>query len=306
MTRGAASLPKRLAVGVGLATLLVTLATLPAPPGTALDQEDSEPGTITEFRWTAPPDMTGTFAAVLHVDPVEETRCNFRIVATGMFEDGNPVPYWLRYGRSLAAGHWERPAQAHARDLVDTREAWEVDGDWWNGPRILKLVRDTLDIAFAGFGLGLNDEFDFETPLNITVSCRAPFTLSLEAGREGRSFTQETLTGGLGATTNFAPEMSLSVNDGLTESFANSHVQFDLAFPSVTQNDHMEGRLTLHHPEGSETWVPPPEGERDASLVGGPGTYELDLDWHARGSVSKQPKGILVGVDPVELLDEVV
>lgn len=65
------------------------------------------------------------------------------------------------------------------------------------------------------------------------------------------------------------------------------------------------GRFQLDHPQGTTTWMMDNLGPPTISFQGGPGDYEISLTRVGSGWLTPLP-GVIVGVDPVESLDEVV
>lgn len=296
-------------------TAMVVVGALPLVPGTVSSaaagaQAVTDGGTMTEFSWTAPPEMTGTFVAVIELEVLEPTRCSESVRGTGTFTDENPVVLWVRTddgsGRGLNFAQWDRSFQAHVGDVVDTRHVMSVEhpnNAWGFTPHSGGSVEERLAITIAGFGL--SPEFGADSALSIRFTCEDAFRIvSMGAGRRGRSYTDQTLEGGVGwrFKAPFQDTQSYAARDRLEARFDTAHVRFETAFFSAEQE---EGRLTLHHPGGDEAWPLPPPEATDAIFDGGPGEYTVNLNWRAQGS-HFHISGILIGVDPVDSLDEVL
>lgn len=295
---------------IGVAMVLL-LTSVPSTIGPIVGQSAAASGDIqtTEFHWEAPADLTGAFAAIIRIDLDGQTRCDLRIVATGTSEEDNPIVFWRSSPSGLTAAGWTRGLQAHAGP-ADTRILDPVGGDWWFGPSTHRLIRGSQEWTFAGFGLGLYEGAPVDSPVSIDLSCEDTVSLTLWAGREGRSFDQETLEGGIGwtvpgnPTTEWVVPRSGSIEDGLMATFPSSAVRFLSSRPFG--GDDYNGTLTLEHPDGEQTWHIAPNQPSDLmSLDGASGSYRINLDWVGR-DYWVAPFGILAGVNRVQSLDDVV
>lgn len=284
---------------------------LPASTRAESESEDTEPRR-TEFHWSAPSNTTGAFAAEFKVTVDQTSFCWTNVSAEGEFDRGDPIAFWLsdRSGSHIA-GLWTHGVQAHAGPTADTRWITGPDNETWGmGARSGRRVTpgDALVQTLAVFGLDIRDERSDGTPLEITISCEGdPFSLSKAASRTGRSFTQESLEGGVGTTVRLQRTIGVSVDDGLTQRFNTSRTRFMGWLEWGRHNGQSWGNVTLHHPDGDRSWTTgEPAGRVGfAAHEGGPGRYTLEVDW-AQHSRTPQPYGILVGLDPVESLDTVV
>lgn len=271
----------------------------------------------TRFEWSAPPDMTGTFAAIVRIEVSEPTRCWSNATAEGRVdgeiggaENDNPVVFWhfvvspLPFGeaRGLAASTWFRQFQVHA-GAADTRELTPVDGDWGMTPRNGGDVFDIMETTVAAFSLDRREGGGLNSPLSLEITCGAAFRIvSLEGGRHARSFTDETLRGGVGFTLREPVNQKLAVNDRLEEGFGVPHVRFQGTF--VTDHAPPDADLTLRYPLGEEEWIPEPFDRRIFGVDGPGGDYELEVDWLSDSE--DKVLGVLMGVDPVKTLDDAV
>lgn len=267
-------------------------------------------GWMTEFSWDAPAGMEGRFAAIVEFEVQEQTRCSRNLIGTGEFRDDTPVVMWARWakgsgGRSLSFAQWDRSFQAHVGDFVDTRDFMSVDGAWGFFPQGGGKVEERFTLTIAGFGLEQQQELGADFPLSIDIQCEDPFrVVSMQASREGHSYTDQTLEHGVGAkfATSLTDTMAFANKDRLEARFDESRVRFETAFFAAEDE---VGRLELHHPGGVVEWpLPQPEAD-DAVFDGGPGEYAVELNWRAKGG-HFHISGILIGVDPVDSLDDVV
>lgn len=298
------------AVGLVGPSLVRPSVSLPS----ALTNEGSSSHNMTEFHWDAPPNMTGTFAMLLRLEVENPTTCTVSAEATGQKQDGNPIAFWVRIVAAGESGRaiiqitqaWSRPFQVHAGSVVDSRHVTPAGGSWGQGGLGSALVEQSMEITLAAFDVGVTESAGEDSPLLVRVTCDDPFTIAtLMASQHGRSFSQETLTGGLGTTINvgpLAPE-SFSKGDRLATSFNTSHVRFQATFPN---RGDFEGTLALHHPNGTDDWSLRPGVPRSDTLInfdGITGDYEVGLDWFG-SDYPYEPEGILIGLDPVRTLDD--
>lgn len=306
-------LPRALAATfAGVLLLVAPIPLLGTLPVTASYDETSSTSSVSRFHWEAPADLNGSFAAVLRVEVSSGTTfCEMSMQALGSFDNRNPVSFWATVGGPTGSEYqWVWPVQAHAGDHVDTRDVTQVRRDEWGASSHVRgQFEDTFRVTIAGFGLGLWERNDppVDTPLSIGLTCEDPVRISLEAGREGRSWNQGTLEGGVGYTVNLGPTStvaprSISVNDGLEVPFDASIVRFLSWHPL---GDDFEGDLGLAHPGGSERWTLSPEKWGLMKHTGNAGTYRVTLDWMGRDYL-RPPSGILLGLEPVDSLDEAV
>lgn len=292
----------RYAIVVVAALLLA--ATLPVTMPRAADTAGEGDGTSTTFTWQAPKNFTGTFAATVIVDPQGEARCTRSVSATGTFNASNPVAFW-QTGHLEYAGHWRHPVQVHAGP-ADTRPLTATKGGSWNKPGGLgeRTIEEgeTIQFTVAALDLKHRDDSGLDSPLTIEVSCDAPIDVERQAGRHVRTFTPETLEGGIGASTNLPPTRIVAHDDRLVETFETPIVRFQ-AFQMVSPPSDREGTMRLDHPGGSESWTWDPAGPDRIDLEGAPGRYEVTLDWY--GDWSDPLVGAIMGLEPVDSLDEV-
>jgi hypothetical protein len=270
---------------------------------------------ITHFSWDASQDFTGTFASTLRFDwEGGENDCT---LATAMsFAHSapatEPMLQWLEWrtggseewhGHTLAAGSL---AEVHVGDALDTQSLVTEQGGsiaalyTSEGP-----FHDFLDMTLAGFNIEMDSRHPLDAPVTIDLTCATPFKVSsIAAGREGRSFTSQSLTGGEGASLALPASVVVNNGDGLQHTFANSTVIFS-ALGSIDLGTSV-GRLTLEYPGGTQSWSPPSNSDSflSAGLTGGSGTYDVALDLVSI-SVQSNLAGVLLGVNPVQSLDDV-
>lgn len=290
-----------------MAALLAAGLVVPASRGGLVAADGTTPDEDTfTFRWAAPTDATGTFAATVIVDPDGEAECMEKVRATGTFNASNPVAFWQFGTTGAFAGHWRHAAQVHVGP-ADTRLLTAPDeGTWRKVQGFSKgTVEDgrTITITVAAFDLEHRSDSDLENPLIIDVSCDTPIDVELQAGRHARTFTPETLEGGVGASHNLLGGRIVARADRLVETFHTPIVRFQ-AIQLVGLTSDREGTMVLDHPAGTETWTWNPAGPGRIDLVGGPGQYEVTLDW--RSTWNDALFGAIMGLEPVESLDEVL
>lgn len=297
-----------LAAGLALTLVIASITTAPGSVAEPAEGPANGDGAIDRFNWSAPADLAGTFVAILRGDVTTDTFCRVKVLAVGRFIDEDPVAFWTTFTSddrgSAGGGHiWQPVAQAHVGSIIDSRALMEADGHWGASGQSGGTVEETFEVMVLAFGLDPAEAQDLESPLSIEVTCDHPFAITgLHAGRAGRSFTQDSLGGGVGATVNAVPGASASVGDGLEASFDEARVRF-VAVTRFAEVRH--GELTLEHPEGTRSWTFGQFEPSDLLFDGGPGDYRLDLTW-ATAARTDELFGFLVGVDPVESLDEVV
>lgn len=296
-----------------VAAIAATLAATMVPPGTALPGATAgttSTDTMTSFRWEAPRNLTGPFAMSVRIDVTETTWCDFETTAYGTAQEDDPVAYWMlaqdRDGTAWTASVLSRRAQAHVGSTVDTRTVTPGPrGDWAAGPGGGSRVEDQMVLTIAAFDLGPVPSPDIDTPLSVEVACEDPFRIaSWHEGHQGRSFTQSSLEGGIGASVDAGTPVGavrVSRGDGLTETFDTARARIQVSPP---WEGAFEGDLRLDHPNG--TWSRHFESSQHPRVVAedldaGPGRYDLRLDWAGLNRhFSDQPFGILVGMDPVD------
>lgn len=317
MTRGATK--RAILIAASLFAAGLAASSIPGPPASlpvAVAEGAPSTGNVTEFQWQAPTNLSGTFAMMLRLEVSQTTFCEASPQAAGAFDDENPISFWQRTvitgedvsGLGQGTNTWRRAVQVHAGSIADSRQVTPFGGQWGTGGFDAGVVGESMEITLVAFGLGESEDPHLKSPLSIRVTCDDPFNVTtLMASQQARSFTQGTLTDGIGATVNvgpLAPE-SFSKYDRLETSFDASMVRFQAILPD--QGD-FEGTLALHHPGGSVDWSLRPgilPSERFVAFDGTPGGYAIELDWHGR-DYSDDPMGILIGLDPVEHLDDAV
>lgn len=293
-----------LALAVVAASTSAAFTTL-AAPGPA-PRDSGEQNDV--YRWEAPTDLNGTLIVSLAVEVDKTTWCEADTVASGRFDPDNAVGFWASTSeegriRTSSAGSWSRGVQAHAGDTVDTRDLSTPEGRWRQSPSMGLRVSEGFTYTFAGFGLEAWEGAPDGPPYTVEITCDDGFHVTeKKAGRDGRSFKQETLEGGVGASV-YVPTQTVSASrdDGLAHTFDTSTVRFESTFSPGTNH----GELTLDHPAGTARWQIGRDGPRQATHTGGPGTYAVELDWVAEDGRG-HPMGILVGMDPVDALEEAV
>lgn len=300
-------LRKCIAISVlAVATLAVaSVSTGHTPASTDVQRSSTIP--VTEYRWTAPADLNGTFALRLGIEVTTPTHCTTHTEAVGAFDPANPVAFWRKAQTAdgdfiLNAAAWTRAGQVHAGSTADSRRASTIDGRWRAFPSGGLNVERSFEVTWATFGVGLGHDAELDSPLTIEVDCDAAFEITeRQAGTGGRSFTQGTLKGGAGATANVPLDgASASVDDAMEVQIDAQHTAFQAAFSAPEAR---YGHLELHHPNGTARWELGPDGDRNAELRGPGGAYRVELTRTAMG-VNDDVEGILVGMDPVDSLDE--
>lgn len=289
-----------------LALVLVSLASVPAHA----TEQVSE---TTHFVFKAPRDFTGSLAARLRFDWEGENECSGVAAAAGPRGIApNPVHYWSEW-RSATTFGWaslrENPNfRIHAAGTIDTRSLIQTSGNWAWRPSFSGTFTDYLEVTYRAFDLAAWNstlEFARDAPVWIEITCQRPFLVTgLEAGTDGRSFTEDSLDDGVGASVRQSgPSATVSVGDKLRHTLDQSTVLFDVR---SSQGSPSLGRLTLQHPQGTESWAPsgnPFHTDEVIHFSGGPGAYELTLDRVGAGVVDSVI-GALVGLDAVDCLDQ--
>lgn len=266
---------------------------------------------MTEFHWEAPSDFTGDFAAVLQITPVQAGRCEIDAAAEGAGTEGTQFLFWMlaidHLGRGPAfVGTWyhggPHPVQAHVGP-VHTSDFNFQEGTW--GLRFLAGLGGppSIDVTIVGFGLA--DTEGAGPPLSIDVTCEEPFRLSLFGGRDAVGFTENTFRGGVGAsvTGNVA---AVNVADAYHAQFDEELVRLQAWKSGGPLPGGSAGELRLDHPNGTmtRTW-PIDESGGPVLFDGGPGQYDLHLTL-AGAAGYEDFQGVLIGVNPVDSLDEAV
>lgn len=307
-----------------LAALAVTTVAVAAmvAPGAALAGATggtASTDTMTSFQWEAPRNLTGPFAMSVRIDVTETTWCDYETTAYGTAQEDDPVAFWMLAaqdpgGSGGTALLLSRRAQAHVGSTVDTRTVTPGPrGDWAAGPGGGALVEDQMVLTIAAFDLGPVPSPDIDTPLSVEVACEDPFRIAgWHEGHQGRSFTQSSLQGGVGASADAGTGVGavrVSRGDGLTETFDTARARLQVSPPL---GGAFEGDLRLDHPNG--TWSRHLESEEQPpqprlvveDFDAGPGRYGLRLDWAGMNRIwSFEPFGILVGMDPVDPDDRI-
>lgn len=310
MIRIIASLRLSTVFAFAAATALVTVAVpLPVDPGSLVEARTSS-GTGHRFHWEAPKNATGTFAASVTVDPGGEAQCEWQVQATGRTNASNPVAYWeqvtsLGATSSTFLGHWHHPARVHAGPADTALLTGSDDGRWRKVMEPSEFrVPDELTLMVAAFDLEHREKSGLEAPLEIDVSCDAPIDVTLEAGRHAHSFTHDSLEGGVGVASNVLVQRHIARDDGLADTFSIPRVVFNVMMLRNPDAHDTEGTMTLDYPGGSETWTWDPGGPNKIDVDGGPGRYEVSLDWY--DETHDELFGAIIGLDPVGSLDEVL
>lgn len=309
---------------IALAVLLVVPALVPV--WTSVEAGSSEESGDTELRsddvrWDAPDNLIGTFVARFLIEVPETTFCWTNVTATGNTSRApeDPIVFWMATGiqdgpdfAGMSGTMWSRSVQAHIGSAVDTRQFTTSDGRWGTVLASGQRVRDVVDVTLATFGLEASDPD--QSPLRISIACDDPYSLELFASRDGRSFTQQSLQDGVGATaetnTPIVPDSkrtAVSHDDHLEHTFDTSQVYLQsemFTYGGADEDAEEMGTMVLDHPDGSESWTKDRD-DPDVKWVfaGGAGDYDLTLDWAGHGR-SKGPMGVLVGFDPVDSLDD--
>lgn len=302
---------RRNLLAIAAATALAAAGlTVPAGPGAgpadlaAATHQEPLPYT---FHWAAPADATGTFAATVIVDPDGDAACVQNISATGTFNASNPVAYWEAGTSGVYAGHWRHPVHAHTGP-ADTRPLTAArEGSWHKvAGREGSIVPDgtTFAVTVAAFDLLHRSDSVYPRPLTIDLACNAPFDVELQAGRHARSFTPESFEGGVGASDAILFDGRIVARgDHLVETFDAPIVRFQATQIVAGLSSDRDGTMVLNYPGGTETWTWNPGGPQDINVKGGPGRYDVSLDWD--GTWNDALYGVIVGIRPVDSLDEV-
>lgn len=310
----------RLIVVASLALLTIGVSGLTlGASGASTSAQEPDP---TAFVWKAPEHLNGTFAANLRFEWDGENHCTFFHGYAGDIAQGHPL-FWSEWrtggGEEGFAGLWWSKQQVHIDGVVHSDEftsGYPIIGDAvgaWTGYKSVEgNFSDFLEVTTAGFDL---DVWTHRTqpppappdaPAWIELRCEQPIQIaSLSAGQEGLSFLQESFESGIGVSRGF----DLAFCDGLSYTFDSSSVLLDIHPYPPNGAQFARGQLTLDHPNGSRSWglahagLESP-GQDDVAFTGGPGAYTFTLDHWA--AYRMDIPGILVGVDPVDHLDEAV
>lgn len=305
----------RIRSGLGIATAaslvtLVLVSTTAAPILLHISRSiDGRDGMTAVFDWQAPSDLNGTFVGSLVLEPDAPTDCDIQTAATGRNDHDNPVVFWSRAtsdgGTSGSIGKWHRLGHAHAGRDVDTREVDRGEGWWRMGGSIGSSVENRLIYTVATFGLQRSpDDPADASPLSVNVTCQGPVEIvSRHASRRGRSFDQENMEGGIGASVRFPIETKISRNDRLVESFGTDEVRFQASI--YDWDEDTQGNLSLRYPNETRTWSIPHRGTPSIEVDGPPGRYAVGLNWTSMQS-HDQVFGILVGLERVDSWSTVV
>lgn len=300
----------------------LALAALGAAASATTANNGEQGEQLTEFAWKAPGDLNGTFVATLRFEWEGDNNCTFFHGFAGELGAEHPLHWWSEWrmgdDQEGFAGLWnDEIVQAHAGGVVDTRDLTGSVGAWTGYKTLQGSFSDFLEVTAAGFDLEVWDHRTQpppappDAPFWVELSCQDPFTVaSLSAGQEGRSFLQNSMDGGVGASAVGQP--TVVAHDGLTHTFESSTVLLDV-HPYERNGGLETSQLTLEHPDGTESWftadadlgIGPvqPTLDPDIAFTGGPGEYTLTLD---RVSTGSDIPGILVGLDPVDCLEEAV
>lgn len=299
-------------------TILIAICILMslAQPTLAKQTRATTQELVTHFTWRAPQDFVGEFASNLRFD--WDGGGNDCTLSTAMSfahsaPPTEPMLKWLEWrtgdseewnGYTLAAGSL---AEVHAGSTLDTQSViTETRGSiaafyTSEGP-----FTDFLDMTLAGLNIEMDSRHSLDAPVTIEFTCTSPFRVSsIAAGLEARSFTSQSMEGGHGASTALPASLLVNSGDSLHDTFGSSTVIFS-AVGSVFLGTSV-GRLTLVHPGGEQSWSPASHATPflSAGFAGGPGTYEVTLDL-VNVSVQSSLGGVLLGLDPVQSLDDVV
>lgn len=304
---------------VMIALLLAASATMLAPTTAGGHFEHT-------FSWKAPKNVTGVFALQVHAEPTGDgpMRCEGKAGGAGG-DDGwsgdmedPPVHFWteMRFDDTTERAmvrNWET-AEAHAGGLstrtVFASNAW----GWGLDVGFVDRVESRLTVTAAVFDGAWQS--DPSPAIEVTIWCDEPFEVERFASRDARGFSRDGTTTGTGAGVRAAEiQASLSSAEWVIEEFDTDRVAFR-AVSEVEGDDLAEerGRLDLDHPMGHETWEL--NGSLSARHEGGPGAYRVlinrlavatpeDIDQHPRFGGDRFA-GVLLGLDPVDRLDDAV
>lgn len=299
-----------LLAGAMLSALLVAI-----PPGLAggSSGQSETLDAAEEYTWSAPDNFTGTLAIGLQLDVDSTAACWVNTTASGIASASNPIGLWVSgappgmSGASGVSAAWTGTAQAHAGPEVDSRDIVASESHWIATPYIGWRVDDRWNVTIGAFDLRPWRD-DLETAFSVTVVCDEPYTIRKTASRQGHSFSQESFQSGIGATVPaYHPgppggKIGVSYDDGFTREFDTQQVRLRLRPSSHSET---VGDMTLRHPDGARTWSADGLEFPEVAFQGGPGRYSLEANLVSWSWVPS-PYGILVGLDPVESLDEIV
>lgn len=277
------------------------------------------------FSWKAPKNVTGVFALQVHAEPTGDGPMRCEAGAGGAGDDEGwsgemedpPVHFWteVRFDNTTERAmfrNWET-AEAHAGGLSTRTVVASNTGGWGLDVGYGDRVGSRLTVTAAVFdGLWLTNA---SPAIEVGIECDEPFEVERFASRDARGFSRDGTTTGTGAGVRAAEvQASASSAEWVIEGLDTDRVAFR-AVSEVEGDDLAEarGRLDLDHPSGHETWEL--NGSMSARHDGCPGTYRVLINrlavatpenvGHPR-SGGDRFAGVLVGLDPVDSLDDAV
>ncbi len=290
-----------------LALVLLSLGAFPA---------HAQPDTTetTHFLFKAPRDLTGLFAARLRFEWAGENTCSGVLAASGPRVSPNHVYYWSEW-KSATTFDWTSlyrasNLQIHGAGAIDTRSLDQTSGNWGFAPFFSgKTFTDYLEVTYRAFDVAAWNSSVTDAPVWIELTCERPFTVAgIEAGTDGRSFTRDSLNEGVGASVQMVqPSATVSVGDKLRHTLDEASVLFSVR-SYQGQNGTAIGRLTLQHPQGTESWEPsgnPFYTDEIINFSGIAGAYDVTLD-RVGAATADSFLGSLVGLDAVDCLDQAI
>lgn len=309
--------PDPLWIIVLAAVLIGSLVVPVAPRSAATSGGDASEESTTIFHWEAPQSFTGNITAMLRLDLPAEAWCEWDVVASGQLVSPNPVKFWFstKAGHGLSADYAYMADEVHAHvgpwstyDLRQTDDYWTMGVD---GGTLVTSENHTMTVTVAGFDLADWNGSGSDTPLGIKIACDATFNVTKKGGREGVSFSHETLTDGAGVSHTGVASATVNLRDRLTVDLEGTVTRLQGLYTNDWSDGIDRGNVTLTHPQGTQSWkVPPgPLGTGDSLRMhfdGAPGKYEMKVDLAGAAVGRTEFVGLLIGADPVGSLDEVL
>lgn len=302
-----------LAVALAAVLLLVGIMPTVSPAETTTDGDGSTKFTARNVSWRAPHNLTGIFGSRVQVTADQETSCSFHPRVEGYVEPHHTVLVGRRkgWGSALSGSFYARvedPVRAHAAGAETPRQPpREGPYHWGRDSGVLLEAGEQYTYTVIAFGLEDRSHRPYEAPMVREISCDKPVEFSLEAGRDAVAFNLQSLEeAGVGATVMEGPRtVVVKHNASLRHRFDNQTVRTFATWWAWDVDS--QGNLTLDHPEGrSRMPMTPTSWNRQIHHTGGSGNYSLGLSMQAQGRGDVSLHGVLVGMDPVESLDDAI
>lgn len=237
--------------------------------------------------------------------------CSFRWSLAGQ-DDGSGFGAsvrlkWLQNGEPERLNNTARTRAPHGHvGPAATPVEAAVEQRWaLGGERDVPVEADTTFTAVGKELAPWDDDGERHPALALDVTCEGEVDLQVGMSTSHVvAFTSQGLRGGTGATLGLPPDGSMGVHaNGADE------IETDIPTPRAlveireTPRDQeavvKEGRLTLQHPNGTETRTFGTDPIDPVEIEGGPGTYRLTVDRISVGPASFH--GSIVGLEPVRL-----